>query len=163
MCIPINIMFHNHKIRCRSIQWCWIAPFTTKIIIGTMVDIVIWINYESSCLFPNIPWLIDNGSAKNPTALINAYIIWSHIWCGVYCIQKIQDLCWRFRFVKQCPSMHSTTWSTEGFHTIEMRRYKIIVGAARYIFPVKITFDKSKTIIRLSLVTRTINKVRFRQ
>jgi hypothetical protein len=40
--------------------------------------------------------------------------------------------------------MHSTTWSTEGFHTIEMRRYKIIVGAARYIFPVKITFDKKQ-------------------
>jgi len=33
----------------------------------------------------------------------------------------------------------------------------------RYIFPAKITFDKSKTIIRLSLVTRTINKIRFRQ
>jgi hypothetical protein len=36
-------------------------------------------------------------------------------------------------------------------------------GAAGYIFLVKITFDKSKTMIRLSLVTRTINKVRFRQ
>src|SRR5882724_6453229 len=68
--------------------------------------------------------------SKNPTALINAYVIWSHIWCWIYCIQKIQDLCWRFRFVKQCPSVHSTTWSTEGFHTIKTRRYKIIVSPA---------------------------------
>ena len=41
VCIPIDIMLHNHKIRCRSIQWCWIAPFTTKIISDMMVDIVI--------------------------------------------------------------------------------------------------------------------------
>ena len=63
VCIPSDIMLHNYKIMCRSIQWCWIAPFTTKIIIGMMVDIVIWINYESSCLFPNIPWSIGDSSS----------------------------------------------------------------------------------------------------
>jgi len=72
--------------------------------------------------------IVDYDWMGCPTALINAYIIWSHIWCWIYCIQKIQDLCWRFRFVKQCPSMYSTTWSTEGFHTIKTRRYKIIVS-----------------------------------
>ena len=125
--IPIDIMLHNHKIRCRSIQWCWIAPFTTKIITGTMVDIVIWVNYESCCLFPNIPWSIADSSTKHLTTFVNAYIIWPHIWCWIYCIQEIQDICWRFSFVKQCPSMHCTTWSTECFHKIKMRRYKIVI------------------------------------
>ena len=127
VCIPSDIMLHNYKIRCRSIQWCWIAPFTTKIIIGMMVDIVIWINYESSCLFPNIPWSIADSSTKHLTTFVNAYIIWPHIRCWIYCIQEIQDMCWRFSFVKQCPSMHSTTWSTDGFHMMKTRRYKMVI------------------------------------
>src|ERR1700677_3354232 len=56
---------------------------------------------------------------KHLTTSVNAYIIWPHIRCWIYCIQEIQDMCWRFSFVKQCPSMHSTTWSTDGFHTIK--------------------------------------------
>jgi len=33
-------LLHHHKIRCRSIPWCWIAAFTIKIVSGMMVDIV---------------------------------------------------------------------------------------------------------------------------
>jgi len=79
--ISMKVIFHNHKIGCRSIQWCWVAPFATEIVTGVMIDIVIRINYKSRCLLPNVPRMIADSSSEYHTSLVNTNVAWSQAGC----------------------------------------------------------------------------------
>ena len=53
-----------------------IAPFATEVVVSSMVDILIGINYKPRCLLPDLPRMIDNGSSKNYACHVDTNIIW---------------------------------------------------------------------------------------
>jgi len=84
VCIPIEIMLHNHKIRCRSIQWCWIAPFTTKIIIGSVFPVNISTKIRIQPWKWRTRWRVD----------LFWVLSFDRVWLSLSCLPVKMRCCW---------------------------------------------------------------------
>ena len=126
MRLSLLIIFNNHKIRSWTIQWCRITPFTTQVISCPMIDIVIWINYKSSCLLPYIPGSIADTGSKHKTSFVNADVVRTRVFRRVYPAQELQNLGGRLGFCKLGPCNNNTTWSINGLHTVKARCGQVV-------------------------------------
>ena len=114
--------------------WRGIAICSAKVICDLMIDIVISVNNNSCCMFPNsIPISITDSSSQHFTSFVNAYII--RTWCFslINILQKLQNICWQLWSCKFCPCYHNTAWCTDGLYTVisgwtkKVRRWRRIL------------------------------------
>ncbi len=129
LCVRLSIFIkcNDHQIRSRSIAWRRIAVFPTKVIFDTMVDIVIWINNNLGCFFPNLPAAIGNCSCKYLTAFINTYIVRSWLLSWINWSKEVQDICGWFGPCKFCPCFHHSARSTYRLNTIISARTEVVL------------------------------------
>jgi len=121
--VPMFIVVQNYKIWCRTIQRCRISPWSTQIICGSVVDVMVCINNESACLWPSLPAARSNAMAQQDTSFVNANIIWVWFLCWIDCLQKPHNICGWFWLGKFCNN--NSTWSTNCFNTVKLTRHKV--------------------------------------
>ena len=126
----IYVLLHTDKIRIWTIQWSRIAPFTTNVICGPVIDVVIRVYNKPSCVLPSVPAAIGNGSPKYEACLVNAYKIWPRFFSRENCTQEIDDVCWGFWSWEFGPSNNNPTWCTDCLNTVESACLKV-VGSLR--------------------------------
>jgi len=126
--LSLFVLLYDYQIWSWSIQWCRITPSSAQTICRPVIDIVIRVNDEPSCIHPDpLPTLVADRGTKNSTCLVDAHIWWTWLFRRKNRLQECQNVCWGLWFCKFGPSDNDSTWSTDCFNAIEPGRWKIVL------------------------------------
>lgn len=124
-----------------------------------MIDVVVSIHYELCAGLSRIPRTTCHQMTHQHASLVNTDVLGLLLLSRIDVVQKLQNMGWRFRPSKLCPSYDNTTGSTDRFNTVDLGSSEVgvaIIRILRSLCIVWLMLSYSGGVPRKSLVLRPL-------